>query len=78
MKTDIEMEMVLEKMEKIKKQGEREGRFLKVGILFGNEDQTVILNIILKHFSSIRIIKNYETIAIHHLPLKDSVDEEVK
>ena len=50
-KTDTEMEMVLEKMEKIKKQGEREGRFLKVGILFGNEDQTVILNIILKHFS---------------------------
>ena len=29
-KTDSEMEMVLEKMEKIKKQGEREGRFLKV------------------------------------------------
>ena len=56
MKTDIEMEMVLEKMEKIKKQGEREGRFLKVGILFGNEDQTVILNIILKHFPSIKII----------------------
>ena len=78
MKTDVEMEMVLEKMEKIKKQGEREGRFLKVGILFGNEDQTEILNIILKHFSSIRIIKNCKIIAIHHLPLKDSVDEEVK
>ena len=32
-KTESEMEMVLEKMEKIKKQGDKEGRFLKVGIL---------------------------------------------
>ena len=32
-KTESEMEMVLEKMEKIKKQGDKEGRFLKVGIM---------------------------------------------
>ena len=32
-KTENEMEMVLEKMEKIKKQGDKEGRFLKVGIM---------------------------------------------
>ena len=47
-KTDSEMELVLEKMEKIKKQGEREGRFLKVDIILA-----------LTHFSSTKTMSSF-------------------